>query len=41
MTSPIVSETDKNCYDIKFTASSGNWKSYFYMGGTGYNENCQ
>jgi hypothetical protein len=41
MTSPYISETDSNCYDINFIAGTGNWKSYFYMGGTGYNTNCQ
>ena len=41
MTSPIIITTDSNCYDINFTASSGSWKSYFYMGGAGYNTNCQ
>lgn len=41
MTSPYIIETDSNCYDIDFTASSGHWKSYFYMGGPGYNTNCK
>ncbi|WP_281557940.1 neprosin family prolyl endopeptidase [Thalassomonas sp. RHCl1] len=39
--SPYFAVTDSDCYSIDFTASSGNWKSYFYFGGPGYNSNCQ
>ncbi len=39
---PSLYETNSNCYDIDFTTSNGgDWGSYFYFGGSGYNANCQ
>lgn len=34
------SRTDDQCYDIDLTNSSGNWETYFFFGGSGYNSQC-
>jgi len=34
------SRTNDRCYDIDLTNSGGDWETYFYFGGSGYNSQC-
>jgi hypothetical protein len=36
-----ASRSNSNCYDINLVESSGDWKVYFYFGGSGFNTDCQ